>query len=339
MKRLMLILAAAQAPVIPLEGLDPVALVQGRQEDGDKKFSVIRGRFRYTFANAENKAAFEKDPSRYEIQLGGTCARMGPQTGGDADTYYVYEGKIYVFGSSDCHKAFMATPEKYLEAKQPKLKPLESSPASAAAAKKLLDRAVNAMGGASAVDGVAVYQETRERNKEVRTIAYPNRFHVERTFSEKIHVTQTIADGAGFMITPGGARDLSAEAVADLLHEIGRDPLALLRARNKPGFRAAAHDANAVDVEWMGDRSTLVLDPQTGNVAALRYYGRAGAAGFGNIEFQYSDFRKTDNLMLPYKVTQIVDQDTGHAQSIVITAIALNPKIAPAVFEKPLARP
>src|SRR5215212_11103837 len=63
--------------VIVLEGLDPVMLSQGKEVQGDMKYKVTRGQFQYLFASAENKATFEKDPARYEIQLGGHCARMG----------------------------------------------------------------------------------------------------------------------------------------------------------------------------------------------------------------------------------------------------------------------
>ena len=55
--------------VIPLEGLDPVMLSQGKEVQGDMKFKVTRGKFQYLFANAENKATFEKDPARYEISV------------------------------------------------------------------------------------------------------------------------------------------------------------------------------------------------------------------------------------------------------------------------------
>ena len=80
--------------LIPLEGLDPVMLSQGKEVQGDMKFSVKRGKFQYLFANAENQAAFEKDPARYEIQLEGHCARMGPPTGGNPDLYAVHNGRL-----------------------------------------------------------------------------------------------------------------------------------------------------------------------------------------------------------------------------------------------------
>ncbi|HEX6649989.1 MAG TPA: hypothetical protein VF075_10625, partial [Pyrinomonadaceae bacterium] len=73
--------AHAQSPrpdtVIPLEGLDPVMLTQGKEVQGDMKYTLTRGQFQYLFASAENKTTFEKDPARYEIQLNGSCARMG----------------------------------------------------------------------------------------------------------------------------------------------------------------------------------------------------------------------------------------------------------------------
>src|SRR6185295_17203461 len=102
--------------VVPvLEGLDPVMLVQGKEVQGDLKISVTRGTFQYLFANAETKATFEKDPSRYEIQLEGACARMGAPVTGNPDLYTVHQGRIYIFGSADCKKRFEAAPQKYLE--------------------------------------------------------------------------------------------------------------------------------------------------------------------------------------------------------------------------------
>lgn len=73
----------ADEAVVPLEGLDPVLLSRGQEKQGDEQFSVKRGRFRYLFAGAETKAAFEREPSVYEIQLDGSCARMGPSVRGN----------------------------------------------------------------------------------------------------------------------------------------------------------------------------------------------------------------------------------------------------------------
>src|SRR5262245_46453247 len=100
-----------------LKGLDPVALVAGKEVAGDKAIAVDHNGFRYLFATAESRKQFEKDPARYEIQLKGDCAAM-PGVKGNPDLFAVVKGRIYVFGSPECRAAFTAEPEKYFKAKK-----------------------------------------------------------------------------------------------------------------------------------------------------------------------------------------------------------------------------
>src|ERR1044072_4822730 len=149
--------AAAQETVIPLEGLDPVMLSQGKEVQGDVKLKVTRGQFQYIFANAETKATFEKDPSKFEIQLDGHCARMGAPTGGNPDLYAVHNGRIYIFGSEECQTLFKASPEKYLEVPAP-----PKAPPTAEMIKRgqeLLAKAVEALGGGSKLDQLVSFQK------------------------------------------------------------------------------------------------------------------------------------------------------------------------------------
>src|SRR3954468_21777901 len=109
------VFAQGPAPKEALDGIDPVVLLtQGKEISGKSEFKVSRGKFDYLFATAENKAAFEKNPEKYEIQLSGACARMGPGVGGNPADYAVVDGKIYIFGSDECHKRFVAAPAKFL---------------------------------------------------------------------------------------------------------------------------------------------------------------------------------------------------------------------------------
>ncbi len=152
--------AAAQPPQIAeaLDGVDTVVLLQqGKEVFGKSAISVERGRFRYLFSTPDTKATFERNPDKYEIQLGGMCARMGPPTGANPSDYFVHEGKIYIFGSDECRKRFIASPEKFIP------KPAPAMPAGTAAAargREVLEKAVAAMGGAAAVDNVTSYVET-----------------------------------------------------------------------------------------------------------------------------------------------------------------------------------
>jgi putative intracellular protease/amidase/YHS domain-containing protein len=102
------------APPEPaLNGLDPVALVSGKELPGDKSLATQRGGFRYLFATDENRKTFEREPARYEIQRNGECAAMAGVRG-NPGLFAVVKGRIYLFGSPACRTSFTAEPEKYL---------------------------------------------------------------------------------------------------------------------------------------------------------------------------------------------------------------------------------
>jgi putative intracellular protease/amidase/YHS domain-containing protein len=106
---------ASQA-VIPLKGLDPVALIDGKEVHGREEFNVIHGNFKYLFASKGNQARFESEPERYEIQRNGECTVMqGVKT--DAEIFKVYDGKIYAFGSMLCRERFTLSPESFINPK------------------------------------------------------------------------------------------------------------------------------------------------------------------------------------------------------------------------------
>ena len=104
----LLVPAAIQAqtpqPREALDGVDAVILLtQGKEVMGKPEFKVTRGKFDYLFANAGSRATFERNPEKYEIQLSGACARMGGGVTGNPADYAVVDGRIYIFGSDDCH--------------------------------------------------------------------------------------------------------------------------------------------------------------------------------------------------------------------------------------------
>lgn len=101
-------------PVVVLKGFDAVALVGGKSVKGKNEIYVVRGRFKYLFANQTNKQKFEKSPETYAVQLGGECAFMRGGVPGDPDLWKVYQGKIYLFGTAMCRERFELEPEKIL---------------------------------------------------------------------------------------------------------------------------------------------------------------------------------------------------------------------------------
>lgn len=349
----------AQDAVPVLEGLDPVMLVQGKEVQGDLKITVTRGKFQYLFANAENKAAFEKDPARYEIQMDGACARMGSPVTGNPDLYTVHEGRIYIFGTEDCKKRFVAAPENYLEAKNGGRPKTAVTPEAVTKGKSLIERAVVAMGGAARIDGLTGYQEKstalqtrRQGDVEVKTnltILFPALIRSEQTMpdwnnpSAIRQMAIVITPNQVFGIMGGDARPLPNSARIDQEKELKRRLLSILRARRSVnpaaigGGKVGETAVEQVAVEIDGASHTLSIDPATGRILSLSSWRRGPQGNFGQFVQAFSDFRIVDGLTLPFKITSTFDGKPWKEQSPTVDQISINGKIDPALFEKPKA--
>jgi YHS domain-containing protein len=336
-----------EAAVIPLEGLDPVLLAGGKEAQGDEQFSVTRGRFRYLFAGAETKAAFEKEPGRYEIQLGGSCARMGPTVRGNPDLFLVHEGRIYIFGSEECVKTFKAKPESFLDAGGAG----SAAPASADAKKRgraLVEKAVEAAGGAARVDGLVSYQEkgiagSRQGAAGIKTALltlFPGRTRLEQTYQFGTIAT-VVTPQEGFYVTPRGAGDLFDVQRDAYEEQFMRSPLSIMRARRGAEFAAVGAAKvgetaiEQVDVSVGRVRVRLGIDPATGRILTLAYRGRGSSGAFGRIVRTFSDFRAVGGLTLPFKTDGTFDGEADPTQTSTAESIVVNADLSPALFERP----
>jgi len=125
-------------PQVPLRGLDPVMLLTGEEVPGVEDHSTVHGRFRYLFSSVASLARFEARPQRYAIRFDGQCARMQGGIQGNPDLFAVHAGRIYIFGSPGCMKAFKLDPEGYLE-QEPEAAPAPAKTESASARLSLAD--------------------------------------------------------------------------------------------------------------------------------------------------------------------------------------------------------
>ena len=325
---------AAQETLIPLEGLDPVMLSQGKEVQGDMKFKVTRGRFQYLFANEETKATFEKDPAKYEIQLDGHCARMGAPTTGDPDLYAVHNGRIYIFGSEECQTRFKATPEKYLEVP---VAPKSPSAEMIKRGQELIAKAAEALG--SKLDQLRSLQRTNLREDQVKNslvLSFPDTLRQE-TVRPTFTLASIITPSDAFTVVNNAARPMSAAGRAAIYKELNHDLIVLLRARTRPDFKASlsADDKSAVDVELPGFTTTLRIDPGTGRVVSQKYIGRGPGGVVGQIVINYSDYRTVEGLSLPFKTTATFDGQPFPALSATSEAITINGQIDPSNFKRP----
>jgi len=86
---------------IGLQGYSPVSYLDlGLAQRGSKNFKSEYEKVAYYFTSAEQKAAFDKNPSGYLPQFGGYCA-FGVYAGAkfrvDPNKFMVKDGKYYLF--------------------------------------------------------------------------------------------------------------------------------------------------------------------------------------------------------------------------------------------------
>ena len=325
--------SSASETLIPLEGLDPVMLSQGKEVQGDMKYKVTRGRFQYLFANEENKAAFEKDPSQYEIQLDGHCARMGAPATGDPDLYAVHKGRIYIFGSAECQTLFKAAPEKYLEVP---VAPRSPSAEMIKRGQELIAKAAEALAPGAKLDQLRSFQRTSLREDKIRNslvLSFPDTLRQE-TVRPNFTLTSIITPSDSFIVVNNAARPMSEASRAAIYKELNHDLLVLLRARTRSDFKASLSTNGAVDVELPGFMTTLGIDPGTGRVVSQTYTGRGPGGVVGQIVINYSDYRTVEGLSLPFKMTATFDGQPFPALSATAEAITINGQLDPSIFKK-----
>ena len=328
--------------VIPLEGLDPVMLSQGKEVQGNMKYKVMRGQFQYLFASEENKATFEKDPTRYEIQLEGHCARMGAPTTGNPDLYTVHNQRIYIFGSEECQTLFKAAPENYLE-----VPPVPKSPPTAEMVKRgqeLIAKAAAVFGTGSKLDQLLSFQRTELRGNQVKNtlvLAFPDSLRQE-TVRPTFTLASVITPSESFILVNNAARPMSEASRTSISKDLYHELIVLLRARTRSDFKPSLASNGSeektlalVDIELPGFTTTLGINPETGGIVNQTYRGRGPGGVLGQIVINYSDFRAAEGLLLPFKLTATFDGQPFPALTATIEAVAINKQIDPASFKKP----
>ena len=95
---------------VMLKGHDVVAyFTDGRHALGSPQWSSVYQDVTFRFASAEHKRLFDAQPLNYLPQYGGYCANglvYGIPWGGDADTWRIVDGKLYIFGGQGSKDAF-----------------------------------------------------------------------------------------------------------------------------------------------------------------------------------------------------------------------------------------
>jgi YHS domain-containing protein len=104
--------ASAAAAAVAIRGLDPVQLVEGREEMGKPEIVADHGGYRYQFVSEPSRVKFAADPARYAIQ--NTSCLVVPGAAIDPSLFAVHETRLYAFATPDCVAQFKAKPDTYV---------------------------------------------------------------------------------------------------------------------------------------------------------------------------------------------------------------------------------
>ena len=105
--------AVAEGPDrhLMLAGYDVVSyFTEGHERPGSPSVKSEYKGVTFRFSKPENKALFDAAPEKYIPQFGGYCTNglvYGIPWGGDADTWQMIDGKLYIFGGQGSKDAFL----------------------------------------------------------------------------------------------------------------------------------------------------------------------------------------------------------------------------------------
>jgi YHS domain-containing protein len=96
---------------VMLKGHDVVSyFADNKHALGSAQFASQYEGVTFYFASAAHKALFDKEPTKYLPQYGGYCANgivYGIPWGGDADSWMMLNGKLYMFGGQGSRDGFL----------------------------------------------------------------------------------------------------------------------------------------------------------------------------------------------------------------------------------------
>ncbi len=219
----------------------------------------------------------------------------------------------------------------------------------------LIEKAVEAVGGASRLDSLESYQETatsvsvnaqggESSFKTVFTRVFPDRMRVEQESSYGTNATVQVA-GQAFSVFQGqeqrSVRPMREIQSLDFERTITLHPIEILRARKRPDFKAVSRgfvkagdfSVEEVAVGFGRVRARAGIDPSTGRLLTLTYLGRNSNNGeIGEVTRTFTDFRKVEGLWLPFVWRGTFKGKTDPSKSYTINSVVVNGMIDQALF-------
>ncbi|MBL8899443.1 MAG: hypothetical protein JNM84_17535 [Planctomycetes bacterium] len=330
--------------------VDVVDLIdRGATNAGLPSLQVKHFLFTYRFASPENRAKFLASQARYEVQLGGACARMGPLSGrGSSKIYALHDGRFYLFASEACRSGFLKAPEKMLD--RPDERP-KGDEAARAEGLKWIARAADAHGGAERIARVKALRWLVQKPDGLRSndpdesklvVRFPyDLAHAQRW--GKSSYGELVLNQDGWFRTGEQSEPMAEVQRRASWRRAQTLPIFALRQASRPGFLAVAggeielrgRKLREVHTFVDGCAVTLGIDEKSGRILLSRTRGRGPTQTLGTLEIRYDDFRSASGVVLPWHEEALFDGQPFAAASARYTAIEVDPELPPSVFARP----
>jgi hypothetical protein len=178
---------------------------------------------------------------------------------------------------------------------------------------------------------------------------YPDRVRQDRSMTMMGKTTESSSvfapEGMWFVTGLGQAFPMSPAARPALQLEYGRHPVALLRARNDPGFKSFADGEDTIEgtairrvrIVHEGLDVRLNLD-RANRVHSVAFRERNAEGVYGDYVVLYSDYTPVDGLLIPFSVRALFDGKPDPFQSWTVESAAVNTSLDRALFAAPARR-
>lgn len=335
--------------------VDAVELVSGREVPGKPEFTIEHGGIEYRFATSESKAAFAKEPTKYEVADGGACGSMGPLSGlGDARRYAVHAGRIYFFASDGCRERFLKNPDQHIETDDAKV---FGSHEQVLKGRVTLDRFVAWAGGTERLHAMTTFRATASRKVKQgekewtvtneTAILFPDRYYQKEAWNESWYSTAAGPDG-GEMASRRGVEPIAASRCRAFNRSLARWPIVIAKAyvdgapkADCPGLIVIGDGEgaiNGVTVEfvnvWLnGAASRLAIDKADGRPVQLSFRGRDGTTKVGSSVRTFAKPATVDGITTPTSYTVAFDGKELASAGATIDVIEVNQPLSVDLFK------
>jgi hypothetical protein len=219
-------------------------------------------------------------------------------------------------------------------------------------ARDLIDRAVEAKGGAARLRSVRTVRAAATMTitmpasapvdlQTVTSIRYPGSFRMEaRTPTGSL--VQVFHNGEFWVRDARGAREAPASVADEMRNNVQRDAIGLLlglldrkvTASRIPDVQIEGRAMPAIHVQGPAmERMTVVFDPSTALIVRQRYRAILQGTSSADMEEEYSDFRDVSGLQVPFAAT--VRVAGAIAVRRVLHTVEYNVPLDPSLFSRP----